>query len=311
MICAGKTLSWQERSSTTQNFRLRAALTKAGMLPDDLADRVEVDAKTVGRWLSGRVPHPRHRALVAQTLASDELELWPEAKPTNAAEDPFKELAGAWPDATDTRAPDWMTMLDAATEQIDLLDLTLGGIVTERGVIEQLAAKTARGTRLRILIGATDSAHLTALDQELHPEPRPDDREDWSASEHERDQAIEALRPLIIQPGVEIREFVAARPNTILRLDEQMLVTVQLYGLARPDAPILHLRRRQDQGIFDQLAGHFQRLWKQSEQIELDTDPDDLLEDPQRSQQSGTGTDASPTPQQAQQALDRLRAGVS
>src|SRR5207248_11255773 len=106
---------------TSENFRLRAALTKAGMLPDDLADRVEVDIKTVGRWLSGRTPHPRHRAQVAQALAADEIELWPEAKPTNSSEDPFKEIAGAWPYSNHTNVPDWLAMLDSASEQIDVL----------------------------------------------------------------------------------------------------------------------------------------------------------------------------------------------
>ena len=276
------------------------------MLPDDLADRVEVDVKTVGRWLSGRTPHPRHRALVAQALAADEIELWPEAKPTNAAEDPFKELAGAWPDSGDVHTPDWLAMLDAATEQIDLLDPTLHGIITEHGVLEQLAGKAARGAQVRILIAAHDSIYLTTHDQELGREPGPDDR---YPSERELEQTNQALRPLIQQPRVEIREFLTGRPNTILRFDEQMLITLHLYGLTRPEAPMLHVRRRQDRGIFDQFAGHFERIWDQAaEPFEADTDPEELPEDPQPDQQPALQPHGPPTPAPAQQALDRLRA---
>ena len=45
---------------TSDNFGLRVALNKAGMLPDDLVDRVEVDLKAVGRWLTGPYFGPVH-----------------------------------------------------------------------------------------------------------------------------------------------------------------------------------------------------------------------------------------------------------
>lgn len=293
----------------SENFRLRAALTKAGMLPDDLADRVEVHVKTVGQWLGGRTPYPRHRALVAQALAADELELWPEAEPTNAAEDPFKELAGAWPDAAHASVPDWLEMLEAAGERIDLLDPTGHGMLTRRGVVEQLAAKAERGVRVRILIAARESIYLTVHDQELGREPDPDGR---PVSARGLEDSTQALAPLLNRPRIEVREFVAARPGTILRFDEQMLITLDLYGLDRSEAPLLRLRRRRDGGIFDQLQGHFERIWEHAaEELDLDADTDvddsDLAEAPQPEQARECDAVGPPTPQQAQQALDRLR----
>jgi hypothetical protein len=201
-----------------------------------------------------------------------------------------------------------MAMLDAATEQIDLLDLTLHGIATEPGVIEQLAAKAARGARVRILITAADSIYLTVHDQELRREPDPDPS-DQAVSERERDQVVAALQPLINQPRIELREFIAGPFNSILRFDEQMLITPHLYGLTRSGAPMLHLRRRQDDGIFDRFAGHFDRIWHgPAEQLEPDTDRDDLSEDPQPASEHALETSGAPTPQSAQQALERLRA---
>lgn len=43
---------------TMANDNLRAALAQAGLQPDDLAQIVEVDVKTVRRWLTG-TPHTR------------------------------------------------------------------------------------------------------------------------------------------------------------------------------------------------------------------------------------------------------------
>ena len=136
---ANQLFSGQE--PTTSNYRLRAALTKAGLLPDDLADAAGVDTKTVQRWLSGRTPHPRHRTRVANALHTDELELWPDATPTTTVEDPTREIAGSYPHGPDPDTPDWRELLDAARDRVELLDFTLDAIVCEPGVVEQLAAK--------------------------------------------------------------------------------------------------------------------------------------------------------------------------
>jgi hypothetical protein len=181
--------------------------------------------------------------------------------------------------------------------------------VEKAGVTEQLAAKAARGIRVRILIAAEGSIYLIAHDQELGQASEASDTDQTPVSELKRVQAIEALEPLLNAPGVEIRAFVAGRPNTILRFDEQMLVTMQLYGINRAASPQLRLRQRQDEGIFDQFAGHFDRIWDGAgEELELDSDPRDLPEDPRPTGRPAVEADGAPTPQQAQIALDRLRA---
>ena len=111
-----------EQANPTSNYRLRAALTQAGLLPDDLAQHVKVDVKTVQRWLGGRTPHPRHRTQVAKALGVDELELWPDATPTTSTDDPLKEIVGVYPHANDPDAPDWHDLIKQTSERIDLLD---------------------------------------------------------------------------------------------------------------------------------------------------------------------------------------------
>ncbi len=61
------------------NDALRAALNETGYTTESLAERVGVDPKTVGRWLSeGRIPHARHRVSAAEALGRDVKDIWPD-----------------------------------------------------------------------------------------------------------------------------------------------------------------------------------------------------------------------------------------
>ena len=56
-----QTSQWTVRGIMT-NERLRAELHSAGITVERLSDAVEVDPKTVERWIStDRVPHRAHR----------------------------------------------------------------------------------------------------------------------------------------------------------------------------------------------------------------------------------------------------------
>ncbi|MEV0425120.1 helix-turn-helix transcriptional regulator [Micromonospora sp. NPDC050495] len=61
------------------NDALRVALSDTGHTTESLAERVGVDPKTVGRWLSeGRIPHARHRVSAAEVLGRDVSDIWPD-----------------------------------------------------------------------------------------------------------------------------------------------------------------------------------------------------------------------------------------
>ena len=57
------------------NENLRRALLRARLREEDVAARLDVDPKTVRRWLDGRVPYPGNRAALADL--ADEADLWP------------------------------------------------------------------------------------------------------------------------------------------------------------------------------------------------------------------------------------------
>src|SRR3954451_22419150 len=54
------------------NERLRAAMTAATVDIETGAGEASVDPKTVQRWLTGRLPHPRHRWKLVELLGEQE-----------------------------------------------------------------------------------------------------------------------------------------------------------------------------------------------------------------------------------------------
>jgi ribosome-binding protein aMBF1 (putative translation factor) len=96
------------------NDRLRAALLEAGLEIEDLAARIEVDTKTVQRWLGGRTPHARCRAKVVKLLGLQESDLWPETAPAVGLRDDRRELSDVFAHANDVRVPGWRTLMQAA-----------------------------------------------------------------------------------------------------------------------------------------------------------------------------------------------------
>ncbi len=66
-------------------------------------------------------------------------------------------------------------------------------------------------------------------------------------------------------PGVAINYHRTPMYNSVFRFDDDMLVTPHLYGVPGYIAPMLHLRRKGGQGIFDGFASHFEAIWGTSQ----------------------------------------------
>jgi transcriptional regulator with XRE-family HTH domain len=240
------------------NERLRQAISQAGLEPEQLADQVEVDIKTLQRWLAGRTPHPRLRARLARALGRDEHELWPELA-IEVPEDSKSggEIRGAWAHADDEGVPDWQELLEEAVDQIELLGDSLIDVVSSDGVIDTLAEKGNSGARVRILISASDSIWVTATAQQLGQ------KEDYigrSQLRLEIETARAHLEPLAGHADIDLRQFYADPGHTILRFDDQMLVIPRLHGTSSADAPLLHLQRLGNGGLFDQFARHLHAI---------------------------------------------------
>jgi hypothetical protein len=243
------------------NEALRSALVKARLEIEDLADHLQVDAKTAQRWLGGRVPHARHRAKIAALLDTPEPLLWPDAVQDSRPADDRQELSGIFASRSDLRAPDWRTLLTAAQRQVDLLDFTMTEILTTPGVTDRLAEKARAGCQIRLLIAHPKSIWVTELAQQLG---QATDEHGNTSLDHDINESLRHLEALRGEIGIETRTFWAARSHTVLRFDEQMLVIPHLHGQPAERAPILHLQQVRDDGLFAQFAQHLQSLYEQA-----------------------------------------------
>src|ERR1700733_12391272 len=103
------------------NESLRRALLRARLSEEDVAARLQVDPKTVRRWLEGRVPYPRHRWLLAVTLGLDEGDLWPQLATSRPR--PL-EIQAIYPHRDDVPHQIWLRLFGHARNQIDILAST-------------------------------------------------------------------------------------------------------------------------------------------------------------------------------------------
>jgi hypothetical protein len=213
------------------NENLHAALGQAGLGPDELAQIVQVDVRTVRRWLSGGTPYPRQRGKVARALDTTEHDLWPQiaaVPPPSPRATQASDLLAGYTTASDLAAPDWKALMRDASDRIDLLGDTLTPILATPGVPGLLAAKATHGCHVRILIHDT-GPHVA---------------------------------PLLDQPGIDIRLLDAPADYNIHRYDEQLLLTLHVVGGDPDHAPLLHLRRAAPRGMFDRLSEYYDDLWE-------------------------------------------------
>lgn len=72
---------------------------------------------------------------------------------------------------------------------------------------------------------------------------------------------LEQLERLRGTDGIEARFSDRHIALSVFAFDDDMIVTPHLANLAGHNSPALHLRRRQDDGIFDRFAMHVRALW--------------------------------------------------
>src|SRR3954452_22659943 len=97
------------RLDPVPNERLRAAMVEQGLTHHALAEELEVNVKSVERWVAGEiVPFPRNRHRLAMRLGRDESYLWPDTLTRDrAAALSESELVRIYPHRADVTADDW------------------------------------------------------------------------------------------------------------------------------------------------------------------------------------------------------------
>jgi hypothetical protein len=227
---------------------LRRALIGARLRDVDVAKTLGVDPKTVQRWLGGRVPHARHRWGVADLLSVHEYDLWPHLAELPSID---AEVYATYPHRGSVPRQVWRKMFEAADREIGILVYSGLFIAEDAELIRLLGSKARSGTAVRIIVGDPDSPHV---------DQRGEDEGIHDAMAAKIRNALLLYRPLLAA-GASMRLHSTVLYNSLYFGDGEMLINQHIHGIAAAYAPVLHLRRQVDDGIFSTYADSFERVW--------------------------------------------------
>ncbi|MDC7337192.1 helix-turn-helix domain-containing protein [Streptomyces lydicus] len=236
------------------NERLRAAMAAGGWTHATLAARAQVDPKSVERWVNlGRTPRRATALLAAETLGEDVHALWPALRQARSARAVSFELVALYDQRADVPVSTFTDMLAEARETIDVL--VYAAVFLHEGfprLNDLLRERAAEGCSVRIALGDAESENVRQ---------RGEEERFGHGIESRCRLALMHYRPLLGVPGVEIRTHGTTLYNSIYRADDQLLANAHVWGVNAYGAPVWHLRRNGDGGIFDTYAQSFDAVW--------------------------------------------------
>lgn len=236
------------------NERLRAAMAAGGWTHARLAAEVDVDPKSVERWVNlGRTPRRETAIRAAEAIGEDVFALWPKLRQARAARAVSPELVALYPQRADLPVSTFIDLFTQARKRIDVLVYAAVFLHEAYPHLNHLLRERAtEGCSVRIAVGDAGSINVQQRGQE----------EDFGHGIESRCRlAILHYRPLVGTPGIELRTHGTTLYNSIYRADDQMLVNAHVWGANAYAAPVWHLRRNDDGGMFDGYAGSFDAVW--------------------------------------------------
>ena len=147
----------------------------------------------------------------------------------------------------------WQRLIGDARHELALCGYTSYFLWSEvPGLSALLRRKVESGCRVRFVLGDPD-AEVTRTRDHIETSP--------VTVSARIQQALHHLEPL--RDVIEVRQTDEAGLNrSVWRGDDQAVASWNVVGKLGQDSPVIHLRRRQDGGIFDQIAvDHVEGLW--------------------------------------------------
>jgi hypothetical protein len=236
------------------NETLRRALADARLTERELAERIGAHPVTVSSWVTDphRTPQPRLRRQVADVLKVDEMSLWPQIR-TALKTGPDREIVTVYPTRSAMPTAVWERMIDDARTEIALCQYSstiLWTLIPD--LSGTLRAKAESGCRVRVITGDPTSPFVTA------DEAATDVPLTLTSRIEQTRYLLEPLRDV-----VEVRASGLGFGRSLFRGDNEALLSIWPHGIWGGDYPVFHLRRRQDGGVFDQMAvKHVEALWE-------------------------------------------------
>jgi hypothetical protein len=227
------------------NESLCRALIAAGLGEEDVAARLDVDPKTVRRWLEGRVPFRRYRWALAAMLGVSDGDLWPGLSGGSGRP---AEVVEVYPHRDLVPAGVWLRLLGSARQQIGVLVGSGIFLARQQGLLHVMKERARTGTRLRICLrdpNGQGSAWAVADD----------------AIGERTGGALTLYAPLAPASGVQVRLHRGEHYGSLVMADEEMLVVQRVYGVPAGRCPVLRLRRCGESGLFGFYWESFERVW--------------------------------------------------
>ncbi|MEV6757707.1 helix-turn-helix transcriptional regulator [Streptomyces sp. NPDC051214] len=244
-----------------QNERLRAVMAAGGWTYAAIAKAVEVDPKSVERWVNlGRTPRRATALQAAEALGEDVHALWPALRQARPARAISPELVALHEQRADVPVSTFVDMMTQARERIDVLVYAAVFLHEAYPRLNNLLReRAAEGCTVRIAVGDAESPNVQARGQE----------ERFGHGIESRCRlALMHYRPLIGVSGIEIRTHGTTLYNSLYRADDQMLINAHVWGVNAYGAPVWHLRRNGEGGMFDTYGQSFDAVWATAEPVQ-------------------------------------------
>lgn len=243
------------------NEWLRAVMTSGGWTHARLASATGVDPKSVERWVNfGRTPRRATALAAAQALGEDVHALWPALRQARAARAVSPELVALYDQRADLPVSVFVDLLAVAREHIDVL--VYAAVFLHEAyprLNDLLRERAADGCTVRIAIGDGDSENVRQ---------RGEEEKFGHGIESRCRLALMHYRPLALASGIELRTHGTTLYNSLYRADDQVLVNAHVWGVNAYGAPVWHLRRNGDGGLFDTYADSFNAVWETARPVE-------------------------------------------
>ncbi|MGV8909327.1 MAG: XRE family transcriptional regulator [Propionicimonas sp.] len=236
------------------NERLRTALFEARVSQAALAAELQVDPKTVERWITtGRLPHRSHRLTIARLLRADDGYLWPSTLEESASQSAATEIVGTYVQRTHVATATWLRLIEASSRNIDILAYAATFLHDSiPDAIELLNQRLEDGVQVRLLLGNPSSRQVALRGEE----------EGIGAALAARcDLSWLYWRPTI-HAGALARQHGTPLYTSMFRFDDELLVNHHLYGYPAGQAPVFHLKRIAGGRLFDRYLDSFERIWE-------------------------------------------------
>lgn len=237
------------------NERLRATMATRGMTAQDLANAVDVDAKTVERWVNtDRVPYVRIAVRAAEVLEEDAVFLWPTLHRGRSARAVSSEVVAFYAQRAEFSPAMWRAFFEKAQRNIDILVYAANHLHESIvGFDELLVAKAREGCVVRVAIGDPESSHVAARGRE----------EKYGHGIESRCRlAVMHYRPLSQIDGIGVRTHATTLYNSIYRADDELLVNAHVWGINAFQAPLWHMRHGPKDEAVATYRQSFDAVWQ-------------------------------------------------